>query len=209
LRRSQLAFLPFAAALLVAPSLAFAQPSEADRAEARRQFQTGVQQFQQRSFAPALEAFQSAYRIAPHPSVRKNMAFCLQELGRDGEALEQFELYLAEAQAVAPAERRTIDQRIRTLRGRLAEVTLTVTPADALSLVVTVDGRVVSTARPVRLSAGHHQIQVAATGYAALTREIDTTAGQPQSLTLTLEQEAPPPPPPSAAAAAAASAAAA
>ena len=161
-RTSPLAFLPLTAALLAAPSMAFAQPSEADRAEARRQFQSGVAQFQQRSFAPALEAFQTAYRIAPHPSVRKNMAFCLQELGRDGEALEQFELYLSEAQAVPPAERRTIDQRIRALRGRTSEVTLTITPADALSLVVTVDERVVSTARPVRLSAGRHQLRVAA-----------------------------------------------
>ena len=68
MRTSPFAFLPLAAALLAAPSVAFAQPSEADRAEARRQFQSGVQQFQQRSFAPALEAFQAAYRIAPHPS---------------------------------------------------------------------------------------------------------------------------------------------
>ena len=194
-RTSPLAFFPLAAALLAAPSIAFAQPDEADRTEARRQFQSGVAQFQQRSFGPALEAFQTAYRIAPHPSVRKNMAFCLQELGREGEALEQFELYLSEAQAVPPAERRTIDQRIRALRARVSEVTLTITPADALSMVVTVDERVVSTARPVRVSAGHHQLRVAATGYTPLTRDIEATAGQPQTLTLTLEQEAPPPPP--------------
>ena len=39
---------------------AFAQPSDADRADARRHFQAGVAQFQSRDFAHALEEFQNA-----------------------------------------------------------------------------------------------------------------------------------------------------
>ena len=201
LRPRSLAYLPFALAALIAPAAVFAQPSDVERAEARRHFQSGVTQFQARDFAHALEEFQSAYRIAPHPSVRKNMAFCLVELNRDAEALENFEQFLAETPNVPPAERRTIDRQMRRIRAQLADVTVATTPADVLGLMATVDGNVVSTARPVRMTPGHHTVRVTAEGYGAATREVDVVAGRAQNISLTLERAAavvaavtPPPP---------------
>src|SRR6478609_6664356 len=57
---------------------AFAQhaPDGATRARARQNFQTGVAAYQRGDFSVALEAFLTAYRLAPHPTVRVNIANC-------------------------------------------------------------------------------------------------------------------------------------
>lgn len=189
--RTIIAPLPFALAVLAAPAVVMAQPSADERAEARRHFQTGVQRYQARDFAAALEAFRSAYRIAPHPSVRKNVAACYDELGRAAEAVTEFELFLSESPNVPAAERRAIETHLHALRRRTAEVTVSLTPAEPFGLAVTVDDAVVSIARPVRVNAGHHTLQVTANGYATTAREFDVAAGESQTLSLTLEAQTP------------------
>lgn len=189
--RTIIAPLPFALAVAAVPAVVVAQPSADDRTEARRHFQTGVQRYQARDFAAALESFQNAYRIAPHPSVRKNIAACYDELGRTAEAVTEFELFLSESPNVPAPERRTIETHLRALRRRTAEVTVSLTPAEPFGLAVTVDDRVVSIARPVRVNAGHHTLQVTANGYATTAREFDATAGETQTLSLTLEAQTP------------------
>ena len=170
-------------------------PSEADRAEARRNFQAGVASYGRRDFESALNSFQTAYRLAPHPAVRVNMANCYVELRRPAEAIHHFEQFLAESPNASAAQRAAIERQLRTLLSQVAEVRISVTPGDVLGLAVTVDGQTVSTARPARVSAGHHVIEAFAEGYATTRREVDTTAGSPMELSLALSRVAPTPAP--------------
>ena len=190
-----------ALALLLAglPRVASAQPqpAAADRAEARRNFQSGVAAYARHDWAAALESFQSAYRVAPNPAVRVNIANCLSQLGRVVEALHHFEQFLAESPNAPAPQRDEIERHITELRARLGEVTVRVTPANAPELSPSIDGVAVIPAEAVRLAPGHHVLTVTAVGYTAGRREFDLVAGARDTLELTLSADAPPPPPPS------------
>ena len=166
-------------------------PPTADRAEARRHFQLGVAAYTRGQWAAALEEFQSAYRLAPHPSVRVNMANCYAHLDRPTEAIFHFEQFLAESPAAPEAQITQIETQIGQLRARVGELQLTVVPGDALGLAVTLDGHVISLGRPAHLMPGHHVIEALGDGYTTVRRELDIVAGQAQVLSLTLERAAP------------------
>lgn len=170
-------------------------PSAEDRAEARRNFQAGVAAYGRRDFEAALASFQTAYRLAPHPTVRVNMANCYVELRRPAEAIAHFEQFLVESPGAPAAQRSAIERQLRTLLSQVAEVRISVTPGDAMGLAVTVDGQTVSTARPARVAPGRHVIEAFADGYSTARQEIDAAAGAPQSVSLALTRAVAPPAP--------------
>lgn len=170
-------------------------PSVADRAEARRHFQLGVAAYTRGQWAAALEEFQSAYRLAPHPSVRVNMANCYAHLDRPSEAIFHFEQFLAESPSAPEAQITQVETQIGQLRGRVGEIQLTVTPTDVMGLAVTLDGQAVSLARPAHVMPGHHVIEALGEGYETVRREIDIAAGQAQVLTLAMVRNTPAPTP--------------
>src|SRR5262245_18965143 len=93
------------AALLLAGLLALpctsrlaAQPSDADTTRAKHLFESGVAEYDAGHYANALNRFQEAYRIKPHPLVRVNIANCYQRLDRPVEAIEHFEGFLGMTQ---------------------------------------------------------------------------------------------------------------
>lgn len=168
-------------------SVAAAQ-DEAARAQAREQFGAGVQRYEQGDYQGALEAFQEAYRLAPHPMVRVNMANCYEHLGRPLEALHHFERFLAESENATRQQRREVQAAIGRLQQQIAEVRLSVAPDGAL---VTIDGA--ETRRspildPIRLTPGTHRIEVRLDGYRTDRREIEVVGGQPQRVTVQLER---------------------
>lgn len=171
-------------------------PPVADRAEARRHFQLGVAAYTAGRWAAALEEFQGAYRLAPHPSVRVNIANCYAHLDRPTDALVHFEQFLAESPSAPDAQVTEVESQINQLRARVGELQLVVTPASVPGLAVTLDGQTVSLGRPVHLAPGHHVVEALAEGHTTLRREIEAVAGQAQVLTLALEPVAPPTPPP-------------
>lgn len=186
MNRSRLAVAAMALALGLG-SGALAQDDEA-RAQARAHFDTGVARYEQGDFQGALEAFQEAYRIAPHPMVRVNMANCYEQLGRPLEALHHFERFLAEAETATRAQRREVQAAIARLQHQIAEVRLAVAPDGAL---VTIDGTETRRAPildPIRMTPGTHRIEVRLDGYRTDRREIEVVAGQPQRITIRLER---------------------
>ncbi len=176
-----------------APAEAQTPPSPADRAEARQQFQRGVAAFQRRTWATALEAFQQAYRLAPHPSVRVNMANCYVELGRPVEAIFHFEQYLAETPDVETPQRTAVQSHLRELRQGVSEVTVTVSPASAEGVHATIDGVAVPLDRTIRLAPGRHALEVIADGYFPARQEFDGPGGGQQRIGITLQANAPGP----------------
>lgn len=165
-------------------------PSVADRAEARRHFQLGVATATRGQWAAALEEFQSAYRLAPHPSVRVNMANCYTHLDRPIEAIAHFEQFLVESPSAPAAQVTQVEAQIAQLRSRVGSLQLTVSPPDAMGLAVTVDGQAISLGRPTHVMPGHHVIEALGEGYTTVHREVDIAAGQAQVLNLTLERPA-------------------
>ncbi|WP_157068903.1 PEGA domain-containing protein [Sandaracinus amylolyticus] len=166
---------------LVALALGIASPRAAaqdDRERARVEFQRGVDAYGRADYQVALEAFQEAYRLAPHPMVRVNIANAYEQLDRPLEALFHFERFLAESTGASREQRREVDAAVRRLRQRVGELDLHVTPDGA---VVTIDGteqRRAPIAEPVRVVAGDHTIDIQLDGYRAERRTVTVAGGQ-------------------------------
>jgi tetratricopeptide (TPR) repeat protein len=103
---------------LLLPGVAQAQGKDAarpaaDRARARDLYRDGTERFRRGEVAPALEAFQEAYRLDPHPVLAYNIARAHETLGQVEEAIASFRLYLElDPQA---SDRGAVEQRIATL----------------------------------------------------------------------------------------------
>ena len=181
-RRSVLAaFALLLGSLITSPSLA------QDRDAARTAFQSGVESYSAQRYAEALESFQAAYRIAPHPSVRVNMANCYEGLGRPVEALNHFERFLIEAENPAPAQDREVRAAIARLQQLVGEVFFDVEPDGA---TVTIDGETTLTAPildGVKLSAGTHTIRATRPGHIPYEERIEIEGGARRELPIYLE----------------------
>ena len=161
-----------AAAIAVIPCVAAAQtpPSAAARQEAGRHFRAGVQSYERGDYAAALAEFQRAYRIAPHHSVRVNIANCFLHLGRPIDALNHFESFIAEATSaggIPPQQRREVESQISELRGQIAEVSVRIDPSSVRDPIITVDGQTANASGVVRMMSGRHVIEVTADGFAS------------------------------------------
>lgn len=161
-------------ALQLIASLALAQD---DTTRAREEFQHGVELFQNSDYQRALDAFQEAYRLAPHASVRLNIANCYQQLNRPVEALFHFEHYLSEADHPAAAQRREIEATIRELRLRIGTITFQVTPDGATITIDSTDQRRAPVTEPVRVTQGRHSIEIRLEGYRTETQAVDVAGG--------------------------------
>ncbi|MBI4956078.1 MAG: hypothetical protein HY908_28920 [Myxococcales bacterium] len=143
---------PFALALALAAAVS--APSGAARAadppaEAQAHFKAGVSFLQDPEGARYEEAyaeFKHAFELSGSPKVLGNLGLCAMKLERDGEAIDSYARYLAEVSDIDPDERAQIERDLETLRVSAVRVTLTVEPAPAAG----VDLTVVDTRVPVR-----------------------------------------------------------
>lgn len=167
--------------LVLAATLVVLQTATAaaqdDTTRAREQFTQGVALFQSADYQRALDAFQEAYRLAPHASVRLNIANCYQQLDRPVEALFHFEHYLAEVDHPTAAQRREIEASIRELRGRIGTLTFQVSPDGAIITIDGADQRRAPVSEPVRVVQGRHQIEIRLDGYRTETQTVEVAGG--------------------------------
>lgn len=175
-----LALVPVLSITLPVPDAAHAQasPSDADRERARTEFQRGVAAVEAQDFRTALAAFQEAYRLAPHPSVRLNMANCYEHLNQPIEALFHYEHFLTEAQRPASAQRREVEASIRRLRASVGEIVLHVSPDGATVTIDSTERRRAPIAEPIRVGVGPHVIDVEAEGFAPGHQVVEIAGGQ-------------------------------
>lgn len=167
-------------------------------AQAREHFARGVANFDGRRFLQALEDFQRAYAVRPHPAVLVNIANCFVQLQRYPEAVIHFERYLAESRNLPEDQRRESEQALEEARTHIGELLFDIQPAGA---TVRVDGRDVGRApfsRPLVVPAGPHRIEVSAPGMQTASRVVDVEGGMTANVRLALSAggAAPPPPPP-------------
>jgi len=173
----------------VAPSMASAQ-SDADRERARSEFDRGVTLFAAENFQGALEAFQEAFRLRPHPTVRVNMANCYDRLNKPIEAIFHFERYLSESGRGAPAaQRRDVDEALRRLRARVGQLTLRVLPDGATVVIDDGDSRRTPILEPIRLTAGTHRLETRLAGFRLDRRTVEVPGGGEVDVQVTLSRE--------------------
>jgi len=178
-----------AASGAVAPSMASAQ-SDADRERARSEFDRGVTLFATENFQGALEAFQEAFRLRPHPTVRVNMANCYDRLNKPIEAIFHFERYLSESGRGAPAaQRRDVDEALRRLRARVGQLTLRVLPDGATVVIDDGDSRRTPILEPIRLTAGAHRLETRLVGFRPDRRTVEVPGGGEVDVQVTLSRE--------------------
>ena len=173
----------------VAPMTASAQ-SDAERERARSEFDRGVTLFAAENFQGALEAFQEAFRLRPHPTVRVNMANCYDRLNKPIEAIFHFERYLSESGRGAPAaQRRDVDEALRRLRARVGQLTLRVLPDGATVVIDEGDSRRTPILEPIRLTAGTHRLETRLAGFRLDRRTVEVPGGGELDVQVTLSRE--------------------
>jgi hypothetical protein len=202
IRRTIRALAPFAttlagiltvAAWVGTPGAALAQTDE-ERAQAREQFGLGVQRYEAADYNGALEAFQEAYRLAPHPMVRVNMANCYEHLERPLEALFHFERFLAEAESPTRQQRREVQAAVQRLNGMLGEIRLAIAPDGASVVIDNAETRRAPILEPVRLVAGTHHLTVRMEGFRTQNQEVTVIGGESQRVSIRLERGTDDPP---------------
>ncbi len=156
------------------------------RARARAEFQRGVGAFEAGRFEEALAAFQEAYRLKPHPSVRLNMAACYEELDRPLEALIHYRAFLAESRQVSPERAREVKRSIREAERRVARLELDVAPDGARVIIDEAESRRAPVLDPVLLNPGEHRVRVEMPGYVPLERRVRLRRGERKRLDLRL-----------------------
>ncbi len=160
--------LVFASALLLIALTARADEA-ADptrRAEASKLSVQGSAAWESGEYLSALADFEKAYSIFPSPNLRYNMGRALSDLGRDLEALEAFEEFMAKATDAPEKARGIAKAKIAVLEKRIARLSISCSIGGAQ---ITVDGRIIGKApltQNVRVDPRAHQVSAELAGYA-------------------------------------------
>lgn len=182
-------FATFASALALGViSITGVASAQDDREQARIQFERGVGLYESHDYAGALEAFQEAYRLAPHPTVRVNMANCYEHLNRPIEAIFHFERFLAESPNAPRPQRREVEAAVTRLRGTVGEVRLAVAPDGARVVIDDAETRRAPVLEPILMTAGEHTVVVTMDGYRTARETIRIAGGDSQRVSIRLER---------------------
>lgn len=165
---------------------------------AREAFKRGVVLLtESKDYAGAYAAFQAAFAESPSPKILGNLGLSAMHLERDGEAIEAYERYLAEAGAVSDVEHRQIIEDLVKLRGRVARIDLTIRPL----IATVIDERSRADGPPVvnryevgegslriGVREGRHRFTILADGYQSQVWEIDAKRRVPSRATIELSK---------------------
>jgi hypothetical protein len=149
------------------PSLA-----HADEEAARAHFRKGVELYDRKQYAEALESFKAAYAEKPSAGIKQNIALSLKGLGRVVEAATALDEALDEGQStLKPETKAAIERELAELSKSVATVHLRVQGADGAPIenaVVTIDGTALPPGayrRPMRLQQGIHSFNAHVEGF--------------------------------------------
>ncbi len=176
---------------------ALAQSEDANTMRARDLFRRGVDAYDRGVYFEALQAFQEAYQLRPHPAVRVNIANCFDKLDRPAEAIKHLEQFLGSG-AGSPEQQKEVMQALERLRKRVGRLVLRVTPDGARIVIDNGDELKAPVTEPVYLKAGRHQVNIALDAHETALRVVDIQAEGTTELTVALARlDVPPPIPPS------------
>lgn len=126
---------PLTFAIVLATAMTCAAHAAAQTSDrARELFREGVGLLKKADgpdYAEAYKRFEAAYADSPSPKILGNLGLCAFKLERNGEAIDAYTRYLAEAPDISAGEREEIGAELAKLRQSTATVELTVTPPAA------------------------------------------------------------------------------
>ena len=184
---------------------------------AQKTFLAADELFDARRFEEAVSAYRASWEIVASPNTRLQIARCLRELGRVGEAYDEFKGAVADADLAAVKEKKYAKAakagraEVEALRKQIAFVTLTVESIPD-GTVLTVGARRVTVAdlvKPIAVAAGKIQVVAKIPARGSVIRTITVAPGSEGSLAIDLAEseaepdvpavapipEEPPPPP--------------
>lgn len=185
-----------------------ATAAEDPTAAAKELVQEGQKLYAQGRFLEAIEKFEGAQALKPHPGLHYNIARCHEELGHPAKALRSYREYLRYMPKVddRPAVEKSMAALQRTLADSgVMQLRVVATPGTASIFIDTLPAG--PTPAYVEVRPGAHVVAATAPGHARMEREVNVTLGALAEVTLELvpvrdePPAAPPlvdaPPPPS------------
>jgi len=178
----------FVAAISI-PSMGLTQGDDLTDAErqtaARENYQRGKELYDQGNFEGALESFQVAYDIKPHPVVLKSIAECKVMLGDIPGAIETLELFLSSPEAT---KKESIRARVEELKGMLVTIEVTSEPPGA---GITVDGKETDKFTPatIELGPGEHEVSLKNEDYEPVVKRIALESGVASAVSVDFKTE--------------------
>ena len=184
----------FVTTALLAPPLALAEPSSADKETARNLMKEGDAKFSTRDYAGALKAYQAAHAIMQVPSTGLPLAKAQIERGQLVEArdtLLQVSRHPKDANepaafAKAREEAAEIAQKLTT---RIPSLVIVVDGASSDAAVVAVDGASIPAAAlsaPRKVNPGSHTITASASGFHPASTTVNVKEGANEKVTIKL-----------------------
>lgn len=201
----------WAAVFLLCASPAAAQPAApADMDRAKQHMQAGAAFYNDPAGPKCEEAlveFTKAYELSGSTRALRAMGVCSLELERDGEAIEQFEAYLAKAKDAKKSDRAQVESDLAALKSAVARVTFTsdATPVRLVAVRTPTQGSRVTnrymltaTSTTLGLHPGAYEITASVDGRPEVrfSQEIPHGGALTRALVFTEEAAAPPVTPP-------------
>lgn len=168
------------------------QPTAGQRDEAKRRFQAGLDLFKEGNYQASLVEFKRAYEIAPNYNVLYNIGqvyFQLQDYVNASKYLNQ---YLDEGgKRITPTRRQEVETDLDKLKGRIAQVTVTVNVSGAQ---ITIDDQPLGTSpigQPSLVSAGKRTFTASKEGRQSARKVVEVAGGDRLEIQLDLPELAP------------------
>lgn len=168
------------AALVFAPRVAAAEPDAGER------FRRGVALYRQERYGLALEEFEQAYALRPHPALSFNLAQAHYHLGHYALAVRLLRRYISTATGESPERRADVLEQLEDLKAKTAELWIVV---DLPGSAIQIDGKSVGESpqrEPIVVDAGSRTVTVVHSGYLTRVEHVDMRAGQARRVSLRL-----------------------
>jgi hypothetical protein len=167
------------------------------KADAKKKYDEGKQAFDEKRFDVALERFRESYEALASPNSHLMIARALAELGRKGEAYEEYRSVVEEATEANDPEKygktlESAESESAALRGGLALVTI------KLDATVTANGRDLrpeQLGKPIAIQPGSAELVLKSPSGTLVTQRVDAPAGGEVAVSLTPPFPSGPPPP--------------
>ena len=159
-----------------------AQAADPAQERAKTFFIQGSKDFAEGRFARALDAFEQANAIKPHPIMLKNIAKTYEAMKDLNRAVEWYTKYRATEPNDAAGVTATID-RLKAVMAQWSRLTLVTTPGGATIWVDSRENRPRGkTPDTLVIEPGQHTLTVSLPGYVVVKRTLTLTAGQALTL---------------------------
>ena len=172
-----------------------APPKPADKRAAQKLLAQGNQLVGEGDYLGALEKFRSAYDKFPSPKILLNIGTTLRQLGRNVEAAQIYESYLADAER-DPAREKDVKRVLDEIDAVVGRILVTV---DDPTATLRLDGKQIdpfAKGESRRVEPGEHTLMAEKPGAPPAIQSIVVKPRQEHFVTLRFTPPPPPPPPP-------------